>query len=90
MGWEMAVRIEKIVAAVLHEAHEWQEEEVMEMLSEGPEDSTNTGRDLVQAALPTVPLVRSRLPLGPQGLVHVPLFFTRERNNERLLYKALL
>ena len=36
-GWEMAVRIEKIVATVLHEAHERQTEEVMDMLSEGPE-----------------------------------------------------
>ena len=37
IGWEMAVRIEKIVVAVLHEAHERQTEEVMDMLSEGPE-----------------------------------------------------
>ncbi len=33
----MAVRIEKIVVTVLHEAHERQTEEVMDMLSEGPE-----------------------------------------------------
>ena len=33
-GWEMAVRIEKIICTVLHKAHE---REVMETLSEGPE-----------------------------------------------------
>ena len=33
----MAVRIEKIIAAVLDEAHKRQVEEVMETLSEGPE-----------------------------------------------------
>jgi hypothetical protein len=33
----MAVRIEKIIALVLHEAHERQVEEVMETLSERPE-----------------------------------------------------
>jgi hypothetical protein len=38
-GWEMAVRIEKIVATVLHEAHERQREEVMDILEEGPEGS---------------------------------------------------
>lgn len=37
MGWEMAVRIEKLIATVLHEAHERQVEEFMETLSEGPE-----------------------------------------------------
>lgn len=36
-GWEMAVRIEKIIATVLHEAHERQVEEVMEAIEEGPE-----------------------------------------------------
>ncbi|HLL41331.1 MAG TPA: hypothetical protein VK357_16945 [Rubrobacteraceae bacterium] len=35
----MAVRIEKIVATVLHEAHERQREEVMDILEEGPEGS---------------------------------------------------
>ncbi len=34
---EMAVRIEKIIATVLHEAHERQVEEVMDTLEEGPE-----------------------------------------------------
>jgi hypothetical protein len=34
----MAVRIEKILCTVLHEAHDQQVEEVMETLSEGPED----------------------------------------------------
>jgi hypothetical protein len=33
----MAVRIEKIVATVLDEANGWQVEEVMAVLSEGPE-----------------------------------------------------
>ena len=36
-GWEMAVRIEKILCTVLHEAHKQQIEEAMDMLSEGPE-----------------------------------------------------
>lgn len=34
----MAVRIEKIVATVLHEAHERQVEETMEILAQRPED----------------------------------------------------
>ena len=33
----MAVRIEKIICTLLHEAHERQVEETMETLSEGPE-----------------------------------------------------
>ncbi len=37
-GWEMAVRIEKILVTVLHEAHKWQVEEVMDVLAEGPEE----------------------------------------------------
>ena len=36
-GWEMAVRIEKIIATVLDEAHKRQVEEVMDTLQEGPE-----------------------------------------------------
>ena len=36
-GWEMAVRIEKIVATVLDEAHKRQVEETMDTLAEGPE-----------------------------------------------------
>jgi hypothetical protein len=36
-GWEMAVRIEKIIAMVLDEAHKQQVEEVMDTLQEGPE-----------------------------------------------------
>ncbi len=36
-GWEMAVRIEKIIATVLHEAHEEQVEEAVRTLDEGPE-----------------------------------------------------
>jgi hypothetical protein len=34
----MAVRIEKIVCTVLHEAHRRQVEETMETLAEGPEN----------------------------------------------------
>ena len=37
IGWKMAVRIEKIIATGLDEAHKRQVEEVMETLSEGPE-----------------------------------------------------
>lgn len=37
IGWKMAVRIEKFVAAVVHQAHERQTQEVMDTLSEGPE-----------------------------------------------------
>jgi hypothetical protein len=33
----MAVRIEKMVATVLHEAHRWQVEEAMDTLAEEPE-----------------------------------------------------
>ncbi len=36
-GWEMAVRIEKILCTVLSEAHIQQVEETMETLGEGPE-----------------------------------------------------
>jgi hypothetical protein len=36
-GWQMAVRIGKILCTILHEAHERQVEEVMETLSERPE-----------------------------------------------------
>ena len=36
-GWEMSVRIEKIIATVLHEAHKRQVEEIMDTLEEGPE-----------------------------------------------------
>ncbi len=35
IGWEMAVRIEKILCAVLHEAHKRQVEETMDILFEG-------------------------------------------------------
>jgi hypothetical protein len=38
-GWEIAVRIEKILCTVLHEAHRRQIEETMETLEEGPERS---------------------------------------------------
>jgi len=36
-GWEMAVRIEKIICTVLHEAHNRQSEETMDILAEGLE-----------------------------------------------------
>ena len=36
-GWEMAVRIEKIIVTVRHEAHGRQVKETMEILGEGPE-----------------------------------------------------
>lgn len=36
-GWEMAVRIEKILCTVLHEGHGRQVEETMETLGERPE-----------------------------------------------------
>ena len=38
IGWEMAVRIEKIICTVLNEAHEQQIEETMHTLAEGPEE----------------------------------------------------
>jgi len=37
LAWEIAVRIEKILCTVLHEAHEWQVEVTMQTLSEGSE-----------------------------------------------------
>ena len=37
IGWEMTVRIEKIICTVLHEAHRRQVEETMETLAGGPE-----------------------------------------------------
>jgi hypothetical protein len=37
-GWEMAVRIEKILCTVLHEAHDRQVEKTIDTLSEGPEN----------------------------------------------------
>ena len=37
-GWEMAVRIEKIITTVLDEAHKKQGEEAMYTLYEGPEN----------------------------------------------------
>ena len=37
VGWEMWVRMEKIVAAVLHEANERQIGEALVVLAEGPE-----------------------------------------------------
>ncbi len=36
-GWEMAVRIEKIITTVLDEAHKRQVEQAMDTLDEGPE-----------------------------------------------------
>ena len=37
MGWEIAVRIEKVLCTVLHEAHKHQVEETMKTLAEEPE-----------------------------------------------------
>ena len=37
VGWEMAVRIEKVIAAVLEEAYKLQVEEIIDVFSEGPE-----------------------------------------------------
>jgi hypothetical protein len=37
IGWEMAVRIEKILCTVLHEAHEKQVEETIDTLADKPE-----------------------------------------------------
>lgn len=37
-GWEIFVRIEKILATVLHQVLRQQVEETMDVLSEGPED----------------------------------------------------
>jgi hypothetical protein len=36
IGWEMAVRIEKIIVTVLYEAHKRQVDESIETLAEGP------------------------------------------------------
>jgi phage tail sheath protein FI len=36
-GWEMAVRIEKLLCTVLQEVHKRQVDETMETLAEGPE-----------------------------------------------------
>ena len=38
IGWEMAVRIEKILCTVLDQAHKWQVEEAMNTFSERPDD----------------------------------------------------
>ena len=37
VGWEMRMRMEKIIATILHEAHERQVGEVTDALEEGPE-----------------------------------------------------
>jgi hypothetical protein len=37
IGWEMEVRIEKVLCTMLHEAHKRQVEETMDTLAEGPE-----------------------------------------------------
>ncbi len=41
----MAVRIEKIICVILHEAHERQVEEVIETLAEGPVGFCGSGVD---------------------------------------------
>ena len=45
VGWEMWVRMEKIIATVLHEAHERQVEESMDALEEGPEGFYGSSTD---------------------------------------------
>ena len=44
-GWEMWVRMEKIIATVLHEAHRRQVEEAMDALDEGPESFYRSSAD---------------------------------------------
>jgi hypothetical protein len=44
-GWEMAVRIEKILCTVLDETHKQQVEETTETLSEGPEEFYGSSLD---------------------------------------------
>ncbi len=44
-GWEMAVRIEKILCTVIDQAHKRQVEETTETLSEGPENFYNSHLD---------------------------------------------
>src|SRR3990170_4118330 len=44
-GWEMAVRIEKILCTVLAKAHKRQVEETTETLSEGPEGFYRSASD---------------------------------------------
>ena len=45
IGREMWVRMEKIIAAVLHEAHERQVEEATDALEKGPESFYRSGLD---------------------------------------------
>ena len=45
VGWELAVRIEKILCTVLDEAHKRQVEETAETLSEGPESFYKSNLD---------------------------------------------
>ena len=45
VGWEMWVRMEKIIATVLHEAHERQVGEATDALEKGPESFYKSGLD---------------------------------------------
>ncbi len=45
VGWEMWVRMEKIIATVLYEAHRLQVEEAMDALAEGPEGFYGSSAD---------------------------------------------
>ena len=45
VGWEMWVRMEKIIVTVLHEAHRLQVEEAMDALAEGPESFYGSSAD---------------------------------------------
>ena len=54
IGWEMAVRIEKILCTVLHEAHERQVEGAMEILAQGPSTAvTWTAKGSIAPRAPT-------------------------------------
>ena len=45
VGWEMWVRMEKIIATLLHEAHELQVEEARDVFEEGPESFYKSSPD---------------------------------------------
>lgn len=55
IAWEMAVRIEKVIATVLDEAHERQVEEVMDTFQEGWRACTNARLDLEAPIYPGTP-----------------------------------
>ena len=72
--WEMAVRIEKIIATVLDEAHERQVEEAMDTLQERPESLyERVPNDLAHMDPHPVPPVLTILP----GVPDVERLFAR-------------